>query len=56
MAHLMPMDTMDSPTVAKACRNNIWICHGFPEDDVSDRDQTFRRQYFTNLYDYLEIR
>jgi len=56
MAHFIPIDEKDSPTVAKGSLNNVWKYHGFPEDIVSDRAGTFTGQYFTDLYDYLGIK
>jgi len=34
---------------------NVWKCHGFPEDVVCDRDLTFTGSFFTDLYNYLGI-
>jgi len=56
MAHYIPIDKKDTPTVARAYLNNVWKYHGFPEDVVSDRDGTFTGQYFTDIYDYLGIK
>lgn len=55
MAHFIPIDKRDSPTVAKAYLEQVWKCHGFPEYVVSDRDGTFTGQYFTDLYNFLGI-
>ena len=56
MAHFIPIDEKDSPTVAKGSLNNVWKYHEFPENIVSDRAGTFTGQYFTDLYDYLGIK
>jgi len=53
MAHFIPINKKDSPTVAKAYLDDVSKYHGFPEDVVSNRDGTFTGQYFTELYDYL---
>jgi hypothetical protein len=55
MAHCIPIKKKDSPTVAQAYFENVWMYHGFPEDVVSDRDGTFTGQFFTDLHDYLGI-
>jgi len=55
IAHYIPLGTTDSHTVAKAYLDNVWKYDGFPEDIVSDRDGTFMGQYFTVLYNLLEI-
>jgi len=49
MAHFIPIDKKDSPTVAKVYLVQVWMYHGFPEDVVSDRDGIFTGQYFTDL-------
>jgi len=49
MAHFIPIDKRDSPTVAKAYLEQVWMYHGFPGDVVSDRDGTFTGRYFTDL-------
>jgi hypothetical protein len=56
MAHFVPVNKKDSPTVACAYLENIWKYHGFPEDVVSDRDTTFMGSFFTALYCYLGIK
>ena len=55
MAHFVPIEKKDSPTVASAYMDNVWKYHGFPEDLVSDRDSTFTGSFFTDLYNYLGI-
>ena len=50
MAHCIPIDGKDSPSAAKVYLNNVWKYHRFPEDVISDRDGTFTRHYFTDLY------
>jgi len=49
MAHFIPIDKEDSPTVAWAYLNNLWKYHGLPENVVYDRDGTFNGQCFTDL-------
>ena len=49
MAHFIPINQRDSPTVVKAYLDNVWKYHGFPEDGVPDRDGTCSGQYFTDL-------
>jgi IS30 family transposase len=56
MAHFVPIKKKDSPTVAQAYLQNVWKYHGFPEYVVSDRDTTFTGSFFTDLYNYLEIK
>jgi len=56
MAYFIPMSKKNSPTVSKAYLKIVWKYHGFPEYVVSDRDGTFRAQYFMNLYQYLGIK
>jgi hypothetical protein len=56
MAHFVPINKKDSPTVARAYLENVWKYQGFPEDVVSDRDGTFTGQFFTDLYNYLGIK
>jgi len=55
LAHFILINKKDSPTVARSYLDNIWKYHGFPEDVVSDRDSTFTRSFFTDLYNYLGI-
>jgi hypothetical protein len=56
MAHFIPIKKKDSPTVARAYMENVWMYHGFPEDVISDRDSTFTGSFFTDLYNYLGIK
>jgi hypothetical protein len=56
MAHFVPIKKKDSPTVARANLENVWKYHGFPEDVVSYRDTMFKGSFFTDLYNYLEIK
>jgi hypothetical protein len=55
IAHFIPIKKKDSPTVAGAYLENEWKYHKFSEDVVSDRDSTFMRSFFRNLYNYLGI-
>jgi len=50
MAHFMPTEIKDSPTVARTYLDVVWKYHGFPEDVVSDKDSTFTRSFFTDRY------
>jgi len=56
MAPFVLIKRKDSPMVARAYLEYVWKYHGFPEDVVSDRDATFTRSFFTNLYNYLRIK
>jgi len=56
MAHIIPIKKKDSPTVARTYLQNVWECHRFPEDVVSDRDSTFTGSFFMDLYNYLGIK
>jgi hypothetical protein len=56
MAHFVPIKNEHSPVVARPDLENVWKYHGFPEDVVADHDGTFTGQFFTDLYDYLEIK
>lgn len=56
MAHFIPLNRKDSPTVARAYLENVWKYHGLPEDVVSDRDTTFTSQYLTDLYKFLGMK
>jgi len=56
MAHFIPIEKKDSPTVARAYLENVWKYHGFRENVVSDRDSTLTGSFFTDLYNYLGIK
>jgi hypothetical protein len=55
MAHFIRIKKKDSPTVARACLENIWNYHESPEVIVSNRNSTFTGSFFTDLYNYLGI-
>jgi len=55
MAHFVPIKKKDSPTVARACLENVWKYQSFPENIISDRDSTFMGSFFTDPYNYLGI-
>lgn len=50
MAHFIPTEKKDSPTVARTYLDIVWKYHGFPEDVVSDKDSTFSGSFFTDRY------
>jgi len=56
MAHFVPIQKNDTPTVARAYSDNVWKYDGFPGDVVCDRDTTFTGSFFTDLYNYLGIK
>jgi len=56
MAHFVTIKKKDSLTVARAYLEKVWKYHGLPEDVVSDRDTTFTKSSFTDLYNYLGIK
>jgi len=56
MAHFIPVSKKDSPLVAKAYLENRWKYHRFPEDVVSNQDETFTGQYFPHRYNYLGMK
>jgi hypothetical protein len=49
IAHFIPLDKKDSPTVARAYLNNVGKYPRLPEDLVSDRDTRFSSQELTEL-------
>jgi len=53
ISHFIPIDKNDSPMVAKTHLAQVWGYHRFLEDVISDKDRTFTRQYFTDLYAHL---
>jgi hypothetical protein len=56
MAQFIPIRSKESPTIARAYLENMWKYHGFPKDVVSDKDWTFTGGFFTDLYNYLEMK